>query len=161
MRYLPAFLVALLVPVAAFGAALLTQVADPFSAEALQPLIDAVVAGKWISAAIFAVNVLVLAVRKFSAPHTFVNSDRGGALLALVSSLALGLGAAALAGPLTLPIVIEYVIKTLFGAVAGYTLLKKLLFGDAEKIKADAARAGEKSAAALEPKSPLEIANGQ
>lgn len=119
---------------------------------------QAVQSGNWGMLAAVGVVGLVYAARgllgdKFPALKT----DRGGAVLSLVAGVAGALGNAFLAGaPFTVALLIKG-FSVAFMASGGWSLAKKLLFGDAAKVKAEAKAEGAKAAAVLVPLSPLEL----
>lgn len=129
-------------------------------AEFAQLVLDAVASKNYLLLASLGVIAVVYVLRRFAGgKFPWLRTDRGGALLVLLTSIAGGFANAFLAGsPLSWGLVLS-AVTTGLAAAGGYSIIKKLVFGDAEKIKAQAASAGEQSAAAARPQSVLEFVN--
>jgi hypothetical protein len=115
---------------------------DPSNLEAFaSSVLAAVTSGNWaLLAALVLVGVVFLA-RRFGAKRVpFLATARGGALLALLGGVA-GAIATALAsgGPVSVALVLSG-LQVGFLAAGGWTVLKKLLFGD---VAADAIAGAE------------------
>lgn len=137
--------------------ALLGQVAAPDpdqTADFVKVLVDAVASKNWPLLAALGVVAAVWAVRKFLAPRVpFLATDRGGAILVLVTSLA-GAVATALVGgaAFSLPLLVQ-ALSVALSAAGGFNLVKKLATTPAP-VPAPVQPAPEPVA------SPMDIVNG-
>jgi hypothetical protein len=123
--------------------------------------LDAVNSKNYPLLAALGVVLAVWILRKYGGEKfPVLRTDRGGASLALLTSAAGAVVTALLSGtPFTWPLAGKALV-TAFLAVGGFSLVKKLVTGDADKAKADAKAAGEKAAAVAPVPSPMDIVNG-
>ncbi|MFN7132365.1 MAG: hypothetical protein ACK4N5_09785 [Myxococcales bacterium] len=126
-----------------------------------QLVLHAVSTSNWRALAALAVVVLVWLVRRYGGKQVpWLLTPRGGATLVLIFSIAGAVANALLAGaPLSLALLLD---ATITGALA--TGARKLLLAAAtpapDPIRV-AELAGAKAAAAVQPRSPADIANGR
>ncbi|MCP3103838.1 hypothetical protein LZ198_33660 [Myxococcus sp. K15C18031901] len=105
-----------------------------------QLLLDAVTSRNYALVASLVVVVLVYLLRKFgSAFVPFFNTDRGGAVLVLAVSLAGAVANALAAGASFSLALVLTAVKVALTAAGGFTLIKRLLFGDAAIESAEVA----------------------
>ncbi|NVJ26873.1 hypothetical protein HUW62_37210 [Myxococcus sp. AM011] len=100
--------------------------------EFAQMFLDAVTGQNYALVASLVVVLLVYLLRRFGGSFIpFFNTDRGGALLVLGVSLAGAVANALAAGaPFSLSLMLT-AVKVALTAAGGFTLIKRLLFGDA------------------------------
>ena len=126
------------------------QVIDP-SADPnalIQLFFAKIQAGNWKAVAALVAIGAVWALRKFGGRYIpFLKTDRGGALLTLVTGITGGLGHALLAGvPITTELISDGLVVGVMSA-GGYVVVKRILWPSDAKKTADAAGA----AAAKDP----------
>lgn len=130
---------------------------DPSNLEAFAQLVlSAVTSGNWALLASLVLVGVVFFARKFGGKYVpFLLTARGGALLALLGGVAGAIATSLLAGgPVTSTLVLQG-LTVGFAAAGGWTVLKKLLFGDvAQEAIQGAEVAGQTAAVAAAPDAP-------
>jgi hypothetical protein len=158
-RFLSLLFVVLLFPLVALAAQ--ATIPDPSQLEAFATFaLNAVQSGNYSLVAALGVIAAVYALRRFGGGRIpFLATDRGGALLVIITSVAGALATAFAAGTaVSLPLVISALVVAL-KAAGGFSLAKKLLFGD--KSIAQAEDAGAKAAAEVGGKAAAVAALGE
>ncbi len=135
---------------------------NPENFEAFFRLVyDAVTSKNYALIASLAVVAVVYLVRRYGGTKfPVLKTNRGGAVLALVTSVA---GAAATAFLGGVPFGAAVLLKALgvgFMAAGGFSVVKKIVFGDPEQVKAEAKAEGQAAADASKPKTAAEFVNG-